>query len=89
MPEYILYDKQGEKHIFNHMIDVRTAMETGLYSAERPEKKKRSKPKASKPQASNITAVKTEKTPMEKMKEEVKTKTDIDKMEEKVKERKP
>ena len=86
MPEYILYDKKGKKHILNHMIDVRTAMATGLYSAERPEQKIQPKPKKAK--FSDIKEVKTEKTPMEKMKEEVKTKTEIDKMEEIAKEKK-
>jgi len=95
MPEYILYDKDGKKHTYFHMIDVRNALETGLYSAERPEKsepaKKQKTAAQSKPAGKskfNITEVEVEKTSMEKIRDEVHTKTDIDKMEEKVKEKK-
>ena len=95
MPEYILYDKDGKKHTYFHMVDVRSALETGLYSAERPEKfePERKKKTASKSKSTgkskfNITEVEVEKTQIEKIRDEVHTKTDIDKIEEKVKEKK-
>jgi len=92
MPEYILYDLEGRKHIYLHMIDVRTALATGLYTAERPELKRDKKISAeSKPTSKtkfNITDIETKKTSTEKMWDEVKTKSDIEKMEEKTKEKK-
>jgi len=86
MPEYILYDTSGMKHVYNHMIDVRTALATGAYFAERPTKKKKVKPV--KESQFDPDKIETKMTPAEKMKAEVKTKTEIDKMEEKAKEKK-
>ena len=94
MPEYILYDKDGKKYTYFHMIDVRSALETGLYSAERPEKsepeKKKAPPKSKSTGKSkfDIQEVETEKTPIEKIRDDVHIKTDIEKMEENVKEKK-
>ena len=95
MPEYILYDKDGKKHTFFHMVDVRSVLETGLYSAERPERSESEKGKKTASQSRstckskfNITEVEVEKTQIEKIRDEVHTKTDIDKIEEKVKEKK-
>ena len=102
MPEYILYDMDGKKHTLIHMVDVRTALDTGLYSAERPkpvtelysaekpelDKKKPGRPKTVKESQSNAVEIETKKTPEEKMRDKVKIKSDIEKMEEKVKEKK-
>lgn len=92
MPEYILYDKEGKKRILAHMIDVRTALDTGLYSAERPEPKEKEsvtvKLKKSNKSKFNIAEVETEKTPAEEMQDKVKTKSDINKMEDKIKKEK-
>ena len=87
MPEYILYDLDGGKHLFFHMIDVRTALDTGLYTAERPEKKqtyvKKSKPE--KESQFNSSIIEINKTPKEKLLDSVETKSDIDKIEDEIK----
>ena len=100
MPEYILYDLDGRKHICVHMIDVRTALATGLYSAERPEpkrpesersepdKKKPGRPKTVKEPEFNAVEIETRRTPEEKMRDKVKVKSDIEKMEEKTRRKK-
>lgn len=80
MPEYILYDKKtGKAHSYYHMVDVKDALGTGLFSAEKPTKvKKQAEPKP----------IETKKTEIEEIKEKVKVKTPINKMEENLKEAK-
>lgn len=87
MPEYILYDSNGKKHTLLHMIDVRTALATGLYSAERPlpDKKKVGRPSIVEKPQFNKVEIETNRTPDEKIRDKVKTKSDIEKMEEKAK----
>jgi len=90
MPEYILYGLDGRKHTYLHLIDVRTALSTGFYTAERPEPKKKKKPVSSgstKPKF-NISEIETKKTPAEKLQHDVKVKSDVEKMEENIKEKK-
>lgn len=92
MPEYILYDLDGRKHTYLHLVDVRTALDTGLYFAEKPEVKKRKTSAPSKPEkkpSSFPSKIETKKTPAEKLRDDVHTKTDVEKMAETIKEKKP
>lgn len=90
MSEYILYDLEGQKHIYLHRIDVRTALATGLYTAERPEPKIKKKTAPSSPTKSkfNISDIDTEKMSAKGLQDDAKIKPDIEKMEKNIKEKK-
>lgn len=88
MPEYILYDKDGVAHSYYHMVDVKDALGTGLFSAEKPTKRKKKTVIDEEKPINKMPKIETKKSEMEEIKDKVKTKTPIDDMEKKIKEKK-
>ena len=82
MPEYVLFDKEGKKHTYFHLVDVRTALATKEYFTEKPERKPPGRPK-------KVEANEPETDKKDWKSDKVKTKTIVDKMEDSIKDKKP